>query len=524
MPAPASRQEFAALLNDARRRQHLSIRAVARIAQVPPTTAQGWLNGKHFPTPALRGNFLELVEHLELTGAVPRDLWEDGWTALEPLKSGRSPYLGLRPYRTSDQELFFGRAAQSARLAAAVREVFSRDGVGILALVGASGSGKSSLLAAGLLGQEVSTGSLAGWTGTSLPVIRLLAGDTVPADGDPRRLVVVDQLEEGLALPPVPRARFLEALGTLACRAVVVVGLRSEAFAAASAEPLLADALSHPILLPTLTLEEYRDVIVRPAETMSVAVDPELVQVLLDELGPGPADRMGTGALPLLSNALLLIWAVGNGRRLTLADHQTAGGIARAVERLAEQVYLSLEPAQKAAAERLFLRLVRVTGDVLVPETVPLAEVDASTRPAMEAFVAARMLTTDDDVVRISHQALLTHWQRLNDWLAEHSDDLAVMERLRGFAAVWVESGRDPAALVPVRRLAIFSRWLDRADRKRLLTDAEREFVAAADDWFAEAGQVERTNRRRLRGWQVAAGVLAGVAVVLAIVLAVVSG
>jgi hypothetical protein len=403
-----------------------------------------------------------------------------------------------------------------------VLELGERDGTGVLALVGASGSGKSSLLAAGLLGRELSTGALAGWTGSSLPVIRLLAGDRLPAGGEAGpRLVVVDQLEEGLVLPEVPRRQFLDALAELAGQAVVVVGMRSEAFATATAEPLLADALSHPILLPALTLDEYREVIVRPAETMSVAVDEDLVRVLLDELGPGPADQMGTGALPLLSNALLLIWAVSNGRRLTLADYQTAGGIASAIERLAEQVYLSLEPAQKAAAERLFLRLVRVAGDVLVPETVPLAEVDASTRPAMEAFVAARMLTTVDDEVRISHQALLSHWRRLNDWLVEHGEDLAVMERLRSFAAVWVESGRDPAALVPVRRLAMFAQWIDRADRKRLLTDVEREFVAAAEGYFTEAGQAARANRRLLLSWQIAVAVLAAIALTLAIVLTV---
>ncbi len=99
MPAPASRQEFAALVNDARRRQHLSIRAVARIAEVPATTAQGWLNGKHFPTPALRGNYLKLLDHLDLADAVPRDLWDLTWGGVEPaLKSGRSPYCSRLRY------------------------------------------------------------------------------------------------------------------------------------------------------------------------------------------------------------------------------------------------------------------------------------------------------------------------------------------------------------------------------------------------------------------------------------------
>jgi hypothetical protein len=521
MPVPASRQEFAALLNDARRREHLSIRAVAKIADVPATTAQGWLNGKHFPTPALRGNYLKLVEHLDLVHAVPRDLWDESWDALEPaLRSGHSPYLGLRPFRVADHELFFGRSSQSARLADAVCALAEREGHGILALVGSSGSGKSSLLAAGLLGREVTSGALIDWTGTELPVIRLLATPDFEPAGEPgRRLVVVDQLEDALALPPRPRQQFLDALAGLAEQAVVVVGLRSDAFGAASSEAVLEPAMSQPILLSSMTLEEFREVIVRPAESVGMTVDEDLVQVLLEELAPASGDRIAPGALPLLSNALLLIWAVGNGRRLTLTDYQAAGGIASAVERLAEQVYLSLDPAQKAAAERMFLRLVRVAGDELVRETLPLADVDATTRPAMDAFVAARMLTTVDDEVRISHQALLSHWARLNDWLAEHRDDLAVMDKLRSAAEVWLVSERDPEALIPVRRLGIFGPWLERATRKRLLTDAEREFVAAAEAHFARECAVVRARRRQLLAWRLATALLALVVGALTIAL-----
>ncbi|HEY3408627.1 MAG TPA: helix-turn-helix domain-containing protein [Propionicimonas sp.] len=77
MPAPRNREEFAALVNDARRRQYLSIRAVARVAQVPATTIQGWLDGRHFPSPALRPNYLMLVNHLGLDDDVPDDIWDD---------------------------------------------------------------------------------------------------------------------------------------------------------------------------------------------------------------------------------------------------------------------------------------------------------------------------------------------------------------------------------------------------------------------------------------------------------------
>jgi hypothetical protein len=80
MPAPRNREEFAALVNDARRRQYLSIRAVARVAQVPATTIQGWLDGRHFPSPALRPNYILLVNHLGLDDQVPDNIWDDSRT------------------------------------------------------------------------------------------------------------------------------------------------------------------------------------------------------------------------------------------------------------------------------------------------------------------------------------------------------------------------------------------------------------------------------------------------------------
>lgn len=79
MPPGVSRPEFAALVDETRRRHHLSIRAVARIAEVPPTTVAGWLNGRHFPTPALRTNYLRLLDHLGLADNVPEELWVDPW-------------------------------------------------------------------------------------------------------------------------------------------------------------------------------------------------------------------------------------------------------------------------------------------------------------------------------------------------------------------------------------------------------------------------------------------------------------
>ena len=94
-----SRRNFASILDEARRKRHLSIRDAARIAEVPTATMQGWLNGKHFPVPALRRNYLRIVEELGLSAEAPADLWDDAWVDLQPnLRTRRPPYLGLRPF------------------------------------------------------------------------------------------------------------------------------------------------------------------------------------------------------------------------------------------------------------------------------------------------------------------------------------------------------------------------------------------------------------------------------------------
>ena len=521
MATPGSRQEFAALVNETRRAQHLSIRALARIADVPPTTAQGWLTGRHFPTPALRGNFQRVVNHLGLADAVPVDLWEDSWSGIEPtLHTGHSPYLGLRPFAVTDRELFFGRASQSRRIASAVRELAAAQGQGLLALVGPSGSGKSSVLAAGLLGQELSDGELVGWAGRAVTVEQLIATQPVQLDDLPTpRLVVIDHFEDALVLPPIARQRSLVELARLARSAVVVIGLRSDAFAAAAVEPILEAAMSRPLLLAPMTRGELRDVIVQPAVSLGVEVEENLVRVLLDELAPGaPDSRVAPGTLPLLSNALLVIWAFGGGQRLTLDDYHRVGGVATTIEHLAEQVYLSLDPAQQDATERLFLRLVRTTGDVVARETVPLTSIDAGTRPVLDAFVAVRMLTIVEDAVRISHLALLSHWQRLVGWLEDHRDDVAVLGKLRRAAEVWQEHGRDAAALIPVTRLALFTDWLADESRKGLLSDSEREFVAASEAHHHSSLEAERAAGRRLRRRGRIAIAAAAIGVVLALV------
>lgn len=509
------RQEFAAVIDSSRRSQHLSIRDMARVAGVHAATAQGWLNGRHFPVPALRPNYLRMVERLGLSDQVPEGLWDESWSSFQPrLRTDRAPYLGLRPFGAADRDLYFGRQRESARLAEAVLAELRSAGHGVIVVVGGSGSGKSSLLAAGLIGTEGYTGRLAGRS-----IAEVAVGDLARSSLPDSEVVVVDQFEDAFTFEEDGRAATVAALTELAGRSVVVVGLRADAFAEASQEPLLTSALAHPFLIAPLSRDEVREVIISPAEQVGATVDDDLASVVLDDLAAGSSvSPASVDVLPLLSNALLVTWAAGTGDRLTLADYVRSGGVATAVQALAEEVFQSLDAEQQAAAQRLMLRLVRVSGDLLVREPLLLDDIDEADRQVLDPFVAGRMLTVADNSVRISHDALLTHWQRLHDWIDESRADLAVLEQLRRAARVWQDSGQSADALIPVERMEVFGEWLSDPQRERLLSPRENEFIAASRDHFASELAREHQVSRRLRRGRDLAVILTALALVLTLV------
>lgn len=510
----AKRRQLAARLDAARRAQHLSIRELARITDVPPPTLQGWLNGRHFPVPALRPAYLRMVERLGLADEISEDLWDERWSSLGPqLRTGRPPYLGLRPYDAADAPLFFGRRDEATRLAQAILHLRAGAGHGLVAVVGASGSGKSSLLAAGLIGEECVEGSLAGISVVSIAVDEL--GGARP-DAE---LVVIDQFESFFALDEGERAIGARALAELAAEAVVVIGLRADAFAEASLDPVIAPALATPFLVAPLSREQARQVIVGPAELSGVGVDDDLVSALLEDLAqPGRTDTVTAEVLPLLSNALLVTWAAGSGDRMTVSDYVHSGGVWSALQALAEEVYGNLPEPERGSVRPLFLRMIRQSGELVVREALSLTELDERARSVMAPFVDARLLTLNDDVVQISHDALLSNWSRLHAWLEESRADRAIAAQLHRAASVWVDSGRSVDALIPVDRLEVFAEWIESPDRQELLGPREVEFIEASRKHFASVLAAQQQVNGRLRRGRRLAISLTAAASVLAII------
>lgn len=484
------RNDFARVLNDARLEHHLSVREAARIAGIPYGTLQGWLSGRHFPVPALRANCVRLLEVLDLADSFAPDFWSGSPTASsDPRGDVNAPFLGLRPFGADDTELFHGRTAEVGRLIEAVRVAMPH---GIVVVVGASGSGKSSLLAAGLIpATRAEQGPLAERSSAMVHPADLASGTT---DTD---LVVVDQFDDIFAESTETRERVFELLARQAERSVVVIALRSDAFALAAAVPNLSAALAHPFLVAPLSQSELGEAITGPAAARGVRVEAELVRILLDEVGSNVGNA--SAMLPLLSSSLLATWAVGRGSTMTVADYYVAGGLAGAVDRHAEGVYAMLEVERQARARQLFLRLIRFADDVPLRRPISSADLDILDREIAALFVNARILTVADGAVRISHEALLEHWARLRGWVDAQRADLESLSRLRRATVVWVDSGRDPAALIPLNRLETVADWIDEPQRRELLAPDESEYVEASAAHFTSVLAKEQQQTRSLR-------------------------
>ncbi|MCU7726371.1 caspase family protein [Actinoplanes sp. KI2] len=414
----------------------------------------------------------------------------------EPPAEGICPWPGLAPYGAEDARLYFGRDELTGKLVTAAAEA-GADGRPLL-VVGASGSGKSSLVQAGLL------------AAVHRPAAVLTPGEH-PLDALPRAapgsIVVVDQFEQLFTLchAAAEQTEFLAALTRLAADHLVVLALRADFYAQAAERPQLRAALDHQFLVTPMTPAELRAAIEGPASVAGLRLEGALADVLLHELGAG-------NRLPLLSHALWATWRNRSGNTLTERGYDAAGRIDRAVATSAEEVYEGLDDAARSAARRLLPRLVQVGEEN--PDTVrpaardellhALPEPDAGRR-ALEAFTAARLITQDRDTVRLGHEALLRVWPRLVGWLDEDRDWLRTSQRLAADAEAWRKAGRDPALAYRGSRLAAAREGArSRAD----VPPVSAEFLAASEG-------LARRAARRLR---------AGIATLAVLLLVAVAG
>lgn len=411
------------------------------------------------------------------------------------------PYPGMAPFGDDGKFPFYGRDDEIEQLLRALRlHPF-------IAVIGPSGSGKSSLVAAGLaprLRKSRAFGS-GEWDVRTLrpgpqPLDRLKEslGDRVdlqtwrPKDvPGSRLLLIVDQFEETFTQADDSATAFQEALGKLisAPGVTLVLTVRADFYANLLESPLWPQMEAHLFPVRRLGREGLRKAIVQPAEDVGVSVEPDLVERLLADAGDEP------GILPFIQETLVLLWDRLPRRALTLdlyealvgaqvlAERVGLTGLQVAMAQRADAVLAEL-PAQQTLARRIFLRLVQF-GEGRPDTRRQQAEIDLRSQdddPAvfsqsLEHLIRNRLVTADGEPgdqrqIDIAHEALFLGWPTLRRWIDERRGAEQTRRRLEAKAGEWIRLGRQTGGLLDEVELLEAGRWLDSADAADLGSSA----------------------------------------------------
>lgn len=421
------------------------------------------------------------------------------------------PYRGLLPFESHHRRLFFGREGV---VGAALERISSGR---LLAVVGASGSGKSSLLRAGMVA-AIEEGEVPG-----VRSVRLISPGAEPPlelGDDPSELLVVDQFEELFTQcqDRDRRARFSAAL--LRRRGPVVIGVRADFYGEIGSDPALAAAVAeNQVLLGPMLDEDLGRAIAEPARLTGLRLEPGLIDLVLRDVA-GEA-----GALPLMSHALRETWERRDGRMLTVAAYRESGGVSSAIAQTADAIVADTRRSERALLRSVFLRLTEIGhgGEdtrrrVRISELVPEGTSPEALRSLLQRLADARLVSLDEGTAQVAHEVLIRRWPTLRRWLDEDREGIRLHRLLADAARLWDAAGRQPADLYRGTRLDAAVEW-SRGHRGEL-NQTEREFLTAS---LNEAARVQRAqlraNRRLRRALAVAAALLMAAAGLLVFAL-----
>jgi WD40 repeat protein len=446
----------------------------------------------------------------------------------------QEPYRGLAVFREEHAPFFFGRDTFNQKMTEAVRK---RD---LVAIMGPSGSGKSSVIFAGLVPRLRRQGD---WTiaefrpgrnpfqtlaAALLPLVtynltdidrlietrkltEALRGQTLPLrdvidqiqqNQPPQNhlLLIADQFEELYTLCPdlETRRRFLDLLLTVINLTedekdpfiTLVLSLRADFLGEALSHRPFADVLQDTDMkLGPMTQAELKAAIEKPALTQGVIFEAGLVERILSDVGDEP------GHLPLLEFALTELWQQRTRGQLTHAAYEAIGQVSGALTHYADQVFDDLSETRQAQARRIFIQLVHPgAGAEDTRRLTTQAELGPDDWALVQKLADARLVVTNRDVngeetVEVVHEALIWGWGKLKTWMAEDRAFRAWQERLRVILRQWEANNRDPDGLLRGGPLAEAEGWL--TERENDLSQAERNFI--------RAGLAQRQRGQRLR-------------------------
>jgi WD40 repeat protein/serine/threonine protein kinase len=434
-----------------------------------------------------------------------------------------NPFKGLRAFQEADAADFFGRESLVDHLIALLGG--ADQSARFLAVVGPSGSGKSSVIKAGLLPrlrQNALPGSGIWFIVEMLPgthpleeleaaLLRVAVNPPpsllpqlkeddrgliravkriLPAGTD--FLLVIDQFEEVFTQTEDESARthFLNLLHAAArdsgSRIRIITTLRADFYDRPLLYPGFGELIREctQVVLP-LTRDELERAITEPIARAGLGLEASLVPQIIADVAEQP------GALPLLQFALTELFERRDGRWLTAQAYREIGGVSGALARRANDLYHSLDAAGQSAARQMFLRLITPNEGaedtrrrVRLDELLSLQSDPAVMQRTVDRFGQFRLLTFDRDpvtrtpTVEIAHEALIRQWDRLREWLRDSREDLRMQRRLASAADEWVAAGRESSFLASGVRLDQFEAW--KAETTLALAESERSYLQAS--------------------------------------------
>jgi WD40 repeat protein len=365
----------------------------------------------------------------------------------------------------------------------------------LLAVVGASGSGKSSVLRAGLVA-AVRSGRVSGLDRAML--LTPGADPKLEVADDPRLLIVVDQFEELFTLGDDPDRRLAFVNALLGLRAAVVIGMRADLYGSLSAHAELAHAVAvNQVLLGAMTDTELERAVTEPARLAGLRLEPGLVELILRDVAGEP------GALPLMSHALSVTWERRDGRTLTVEGYRAGGGVASAIARSADAALSSLPQEQRALTRGVFIRLTELGEGiedarrrVAIAELAPEGTPPATVRALLDQLADARLVTLSNGTAEVAHEVLIREWPTLRGWLEEDRAGIR-LHRQDHASRQWDAGGREDSDLYRGTRLGAAVDWV--GTHQAALNATERAFLDASVDGAARVRDAQLRANRRLR-------------------------
>ncbi|MEM7802437.1 MAG: ATP-binding protein, partial [Chloroflexota bacterium] len=451
--------------------------------------------------------------------------------------SDQPPYRGMAVFEEAHAPFFFGREALVDELVDGFGQALKDpDRKNFLAIIGASGSGKSSLVRAGILPAFRARGcqiSIA--TPTSDP-LRALAEALYAEEDSPspkvdelvsamaasaealdrwlithqtgsKRLLVIDQFEELFTLCDDAEVRqaFVDNLllainSPQRSQLAVILTLRADFYhRVAWSAPLRELLEQHQKFIGRMGRDDLRQTIEGPAAAAGLSIQLGLVDLILDDIGNEP------GSLPLLSHALLETWKRRggvDGQTLTLVGYAEAGGVSGAIAKTGDAALDRLNPDQQGIARNIFTRLTELgegSEDTRrranITELIPKgADVDEIVE-VLAQLATDRLITVDQNQVDVAHEVLIREWDILRRWLDADRQGLRILDQLNGAASFWEAHGRREVDLYSGTRLRIALDW--ERETNPHLSALESEYLFASQAAFEKEKKEEA--RRGMR-------------------------